>query len=365
MGSFFHEGLLNLVIRGARALYPSGVVRISETLRSPRGVLLMPSESLGDMLGAFPVIRALRRAFRETRIAVMATPTASDLLRDTPGLDEVILCYPLNHPSNWRAFHRTVSELRSRGFDTLFSLDHERDRVKSLVGYLSGAKVRVGFRSRASAGLFNIVVDPPARTNYLALRNLALVGAVGIDTNGIDTAWSPSGKELRIAEQLAELRGLRSGGLIAGFEASAEQGRGRPALAERSGVLKDQFGARFVVFREHPPAAYSQEMDLTTADGAVDLACRTIRDVLAILACCDVFLCENTNLLHFAVAMGVPTVAFLPEGMSAVLVPPESRRVSIVRGNGIGNEDLLNIIARLAPPGVERRGSGKAGDSQP
>ncbi len=361
MRSFLHDCLLNLVIRGARALHPSGVVPISETLRRPNGILLMPSESLGDVLHALPAIRALRRAFPDTRIAVMARPTASDLLVDTPGLDEVILCYPLEHPSNWKAFRRTVSEVRSRGFDTLFSLDDHADRVKSLVGYLSGAKVRVAFRNDHEDGLFNIVVDPPAQDPYMATRNLALVHAVGIDTAGIDTCWSPSENELRIAEQLAELRGLRSDGLLAGFEAPANLRHEPPALAERSRVLKERFGARFVVFQEQPPAAYSQEGDLTRGEGGVDLACRTIRDVLAILGCCDVFLCRNTNLLHFAVAMGVPTVAFLPEDVPAGLRPPKSPRVSVVRDADVGDEDLAQIIARLVP---QFQGWGKAGKPQ-
>ncbi len=362
MRSFFHECLLNLAIRSARALYPSGVVSMSETLRRPGGVLLMPSESLADVLCALPVVRALRRVFPETRIALTASPAALDLLRDTPGLDEVILCYPLEPPANWRGFRRTVSELRSRNFDTLFSLDHEEDRVKSLVGYLTAARVRIGFRGEIDDGLFNIRVDPPGDDRYLALRNLALVRAVGIDTGGIDTTWSPSKKETRIAEQLTELRGLRGGGLIAGFEAPSSGRRDRPDLAEFGSVLRERFGARFVVLKEQPAAGYSQETDPTGPEEGADLACRTIRDVLSILGCCDVFLCRNTNLLHFAVSMGVPTVAFLPEDMPAALEPPPSRRLHVVRGGRLSDDGLSTIVARLVPQLHEW---GKAGDERP
>ena len=98
MRALLQNCFLNLVIRGAQSLYPTGVVAVSKTLRRPLGILLIPSESLADTLHALPVVRALRRAFPDTRISMMTRTASSDLVKDAPGLDEAILCYPLDHP---------------------------------------------------------------------------------------------------------------------------------------------------------------------------------------------------------------------------------------------------------------------------
>ncbi|MCK4547928.1 MAG: glycosyltransferase family 9 protein [Candidatus Eisenbacteria sp.] len=349
MRSLFREWFLNLVIRGARARYPSGVVALSETLRHPRGILLIPSESLADMVHALPVVRALRRAYPDTRISMLASSAASDLLADAPGLDEAILCYPLDPPSNWRAFRQIVSELRTRGFDTLFSLDHAHDSVKSLVGYLSGATARVSFRDGDGHGLYNVVVDAPTANPYVATRGLTLLRSVGIDVSGIGTGWLPTENERKIAGQLVHLRGLGQGGILVGLEAAGTLMEEPPEMARMGRVLQRAFGAKFVVFQEDPPAACWQRGEPTAVEGAEDLACRTVRDVLSILASCDIFLCRATNLLHFAVAMGVPTLASLPPTMPRSMVPPESARLKVISAEHFSEDELLGLVEILVP----------------
>jgi len=362
MRSYVQDWIVRVVTRGARVFYPSGVVALTETLRRPQGILLVPSESLRDVLHTLPVVRVLRRAFPEAPISLMARADAADLFKEAPGLNEVILCYPLEPPSRWKAFRQVVSEIRARHFDTLFSLDHHHDPVKALLGYLSGAKVRVGFRNGVNRDLYNILVDPPAVEAYLADRNLTLLRSVGIDTSGIGTDWTPSDRERRIAEQLVDLRGLSQSELLVAFEAETDLCRDRPVLGHLSRALREELSAKFIVVQESPPAAYSQETDLVRPGEGVDLACRTIRDALAILSCCDVFLCRNTNLLHFAVAMGVPTLALLPRSVPDRIVPPASERLVVVRESQIPETQVCGIVRRLV---AGRGGRGRAGDRRP
>jgi len=201
----------------------------------------MPSESLADTLHALPVARALRRAFPDTRISMMTRTASSDLVKDAPGLDEAILCYPLDHPWNWKAFRQTVTEVRTRNFDTRLCLDHENDSVKAVVGYVSGARVRIAYGDSQRRDLFNVVVDPPEKNSYLATRGLALLRAVGIDTDGVGAEWFPPEAEWKIADQLVGLRGLRQDGILAGFESTGNLTNEPPALARFSGALKEHF----------------------------------------------------------------------------------------------------------------------------
>ena len=351
MRSLFQQAVLNLAVRAARGLYPSGVVRVTETLRRPRGVLLMPAETLADVLHALPVVAALRRRYPETRIALLARPDASDLLADADGLDEAVLAYPLAPPTSWSAFRRVVAEIRARSFDTLLSLDREYDRVKALVGYLSGAPVRVGYGGGRDAGLYNVRVAPAAREAYQPLRNLALLESVGIDTNGVDVRWRPTEAEHRIAEQLLALRGPAEGPLVA-LEARPGAPLEHPALEDWIGGLRERFGARILVVREAPPAAAF--LGPKAEGGGADLACRSIREVLALLSCCDLFVCEDTRLLHFAWAMDVPTAACLPPDPDPVLQPAASGRWASVPGGGLSPDDRDALVRHLVPAAAAR-----------
>jgi ADP-heptose:LPS heptosyltransferase len=352
MRSFYQRWVLDQAIRRARRSRPGDAVPVTGTLREPQGVLVVPGGTLADALHALPVIRTFRQASPGARISVLAHPDASDLLGDAPGLDEALLCYPLAHPSAWKPFRELVSELRSRRFDLLVSLDAEYDRVRALTGFLSRATVRLGYGGGRDAALYNVRVDEPREPLYRPERNLALLRAVGIETQGVDVGWFPPENERRIARQLSEIRNLRPGGPLIGLEGAVDPADRRPA--EWGETLRKTFGARLLVVRESPPAAASWNGDATAA---MDLGCRTLGDMLALLSTCDLFVAEDRSLLHFAVAMGVATLAVLPGSTRPERVPPESARVVRLGTGAPSAADLRSGAARLLGAGWPARES--------
>lgn len=66
-----------------------------------RNMLVVRLNNLGTVLMATPTIRALRWRFSQSRITCLIKPTAEIVLRDNPGVDDLIFFdapwYPQNH----------------------------------------------------------------------------------------------------------------------------------------------------------------------------------------------------------------------------------------------------------------------------
>jgi len=57
---------------------------------------------------------------------------------------------------------------------------------------------------------------------------------------------------------------------------------------------------------------------------------RKMRDVVSLLEQCDLFIAGNTDLVYFAVAMGVPTVALMAPQESEETALPESSCLEVI-----------------------------------
>ncbi|MCX6023433.1 MAG: glycosyltransferase family 9 protein [Chloroflexi bacterium] len=82
-------------------------------------LLLCP---IGDTLFATPTLRALRRAYPDTAITVVAHPTNRPLLEDRPDVDH-LLTHPTRARASWAGVRRDLAALRTAPFDLGVSLN--------------------------------------------------------------------------------------------------------------------------------------------------------------------------------------------------------------------------------------------------
>jgi heptosyltransferase-1 len=118
-------------------------------------ILIIRPSSIGDIVMASPMLNALKNGYPKARITWLADPSAIDLLRFNPHLDEVI---PWNK-SKWkrlwkkgrlvsllREILRFSREMRARHFD--LAIDAQGLLRSRILAWLSGARERVGFESK-------------------------------------------------------------------------------------------------------------------------------------------------------------------------------------------------------------------------
>ncbi|MEJ2576500.1 MAG: lipopolysaccharide heptosyltransferase I [Gammaproteobacteria bacterium] len=158
----------------------------------PERILIIRLSAMGDIVMASPLIDALRARRPDAYLAWLVQPEFAPLLRDHPGLDEVIvwprrpwgeLWRARRYHDLWRSVQAFRDELRRRQFALVFDM---QGLLKSaLFAWLSGAPRRIGLDSREGSGrlMTEVVSSTAADGGLIGSEYRHLAGLLGLDTD--------------------------------------------------------------------------------------------------------------------------------------------------------------------------------------
>jgi heptosyltransferase I len=292
------------------------------TSRRPR-IAIVKLSSLGDVVHALPVARALRHALPDAHLTWVVEAREYAIVRDHPDLDAVV-------PVDTRRWRRLIwrragagevlgkvgrlrMRIRRAAFDVAIDL---QGLIKSgLLTAYTGAPVRIGFsaarcRERMNALFTNHRVTPPASARHVVEQYLSLLAPLGI-TPGSPEFFVPvpAAAERRMDELLLK-EGVKRGDRLVAIN----PGAGRPdkrwpvenfhALADR---LATETGARLLVLWGPDEAHMAREIALDLPGASALLAPPTdLGELTALLQRCRLMIGNDTGPLHLAAALGTP-----------------------------------------------------------
>ncbi|MGK2962990.1 MAG: glycosyltransferase family 9 protein [Gemmatimonadaceae bacterium] len=313
-------------------------------------VLVMEPWYIGDVVLATPILRAIRRRYPEARTTLLGAPHAEELLRHSGLADEVIVAdLPWTAKSakydprryNLRTMRDLIAKLRQRRFD--LTIDARMDLRSNLLTFLTGAPRRVGYDFGGGAFLLTDAVAADPDRNHRVDDWLELMRPLEARGGSINASGS-EGLEPYLAVSEAErdeaAARLRAAGISPGEPVVAVHGgAGDPRrrwprssfekVAER---LAAGHGARVIWFLE--PDADESAIPVATA------AFRTsLREMMALLTHCNLFLCNDSGPMHIADALDVPVVAVFLTGNPVWHRP--YRKDQLVVGAGTGHDFMI------------------------
>jgi len=294
------------------------------TVPSPR-IAIVKLSSLGDVVHALPVARAIRRALPEAHLTWLVEAREHALIRDHPDLDTVVAVDTRRwrrliwRPSGAREVLREVrglrATLRREALDVAIDL---QGLIKSgLLTACTGARVRIGFRAarcreRLSALFTNRRVLPPASARHVVEQYLSLVTPLGITPGPPEFhVPAPAAAERRMDELLAK-EGVKRGARLVAIN----PGAGRPeklwpvasfrALADR---LATEADARLLVLWGPAESHLAREIAVGLPGSGALLAPPTdLAELTALLRRCRLVIASDTGPLHLAAALGTPAL---------------------------------------------------------
>jgi ADP-heptose:LPS heptosyltransferase len=310
-----------------------------------RNVLVIEPWQIGDVVLATPILRALRARYPAARITVLGKPHAEELLRHSGLVDEVIV-FDIPWTAKTRKYdparyergqlRELIAKLRARQFD--LTLDARMDLRSNILTYLSHAPRRVGFDFGGGAFLLTDAVPAQPDEKHRVDDWLDLMRPLAGESAPL---WENVEPMLRVsdAESEAAAATLRKAGIgpddvvVAIHGGASDPRRMWPAesferIAER---LRVESGVKTVFFLE--PAAADRDIP-----GALVLR-TSLREMMAVLSHCDLFLCNDSGPMHIADALGVPVVAVFLTGNPVWHRPYRSDQ--IVVGAGTGHDFLV------------------------
>lgn len=286
---------------------------------TPRSVLLIRPDHLGDMLFATPAFRNLRAALPQARITLLAGPWGQPVVARNPDLDEVRLCsfpgferQPKAHPAaSYRLLFETARTLRGQ-FDTALVLRFDHWWGAWLAA-AAGIPRRIGYDQLATRP-FLTDAQPYRAGRHEVVQNAALVAALAPGTTGdpaplrFDIAkpartWAAEWLRSHGADTVQPLVAIHPG-------AGAAVKQWPPAAwAQVARGLMEAPGARILLTGGASERPLTDAIAAELSGPVFNAAGQTSLDQLAaLLARCRLALGADSGPLHLAVAVGTPTV---------------------------------------------------------
>jgi heptosyltransferase-2 len=281
-----------------------------------RNILVMEYWNLGDVVMQSPFLINLRNQYPNAHIVLLTSPKVLPLIDNQNFVDETIeLRVPwAQHYSRWRKYnpfsrlwfslHRILQLLRARHFDLAFSA--RADLRDNFILWFINARRRVGYAFGGGGFFLTDMVEPDLRDPHFSNRWLRLLQHLGKPIRERQPHLSVTVEEIQVAKILLEARGLISGDFLVGVHAGARSINrqwGEGNFAEVAQRLIEQFPVKILWFQE--PGQYAPA---PTGNKVVPLSL-PLREFMAVLSQCSMFLCNDSGPMHIASALNVPVVA--------------------------------------------------------
>jgi len=288
----------------------------------PLRIAIVKLSSLGDVIHALPVARALRRALPEAELTWIVEAREYAILRDHPDLHRVLPVDTrrwrrlIRRPAGAREVGRKLGRLRLRvrasRFDVALDL---QGLIKS--GFLTaytGAPVRIGFaaarcRERLNCLFTNRRVTPPPEAVHVVDQYLSLLAPLGL-TPGPAEFWVPERPpaERRMEEFLVESGVKRRDPLVAINPGAGREEKRWPverlaAVAER---LAAECGAQILLLWGPDEVHMARQIRDALSTRAVLAPPTDLDELAALLRRATLVVANDTGPLHLAAALGTP-----------------------------------------------------------
>lgn len=288
-------------------------------------ILVFAYHGLGNFIMYTPALKLLREQFPAARIDLQVgnNTGCEEVLGGAHFFDNI---YNLPYSAGVRAWARRAGEIRKARYDLTINEFHSHSWPLALLVTASGAPYRLGHVTSPGWSeqfsrygfLFNIPVrmreDEHEIERYLDLARA--IGITGMPYTEARTFIHLTGADREFAKGFVDSHGLGPATSLIGMQpgtSPAMRWKQWPveryrAVVER--LLKEMPGAGFLLFGSPSETAMIARM----AEGlgprvSVAAGKTTVKQAAALIEKCDLLVCNDSGLMHAAVAVGTPVVA--------------------------------------------------------
>ncbi len=311
------ERFLAAMASGAAALASPFLPK--STANQPREVLVLRLDRIGDVLMSLPALHMLREALPSAKIRLAVGEWSREIAQDAP-VDEILIWSAPwvgrrdEGASSLKDLWRAARSRRAARPD--LAIDLQGDVRALWLMSASGAGARVGYANTGSASLLTSVVELDENLNFVEQNGRAIEAALGRPLPRRPFRWLDETRRSRGRETLARVvseSGLARTGPIVGLHPGAGRSIKEWPIErwiELGAALVREKGALLAVTGSAGEAGKAGAMKQALPAAVLDLSGKLGLGAFAeVMSGLDAFVSGDTSAMHFASALGVPSVA--------------------------------------------------------
>ena len=296
-------------------------------------ILVIRVDGIGDLLNSTPAIALLRENYPSAEITVLARPLNASVLIGNPDVDRILIFdRDGKHRSLFPQF-RFYRELRRERFQLVVAM--QTAMWSHLVAFLSGARYRLGrYQKRFRSTLTHAWRGRYRKGEIHEVdRNLELVRLICDGEGQRKLVFHLSPDEIATAKAQLASWGIGDESFLIGIHpggSSFDKRWPEQQYAELADRLAHHYNATILLLQGPGEAELTNNIQTAMQSAAITHAPETVRELGALLSCCDLVVCNDSGPMHLAAALDVPTVAIFGP-TDHVAWHPLSENASIVR----------------------------------
>ncbi|MEX1298848.1 MAG: lipopolysaccharide heptosyltransferase II [Desulfotignum sp.] len=304
--------------------------------QSCRRILIRAANWVGDAVMTTPVIRAVRKNFPEAHITVLAKPWVIPVYASNPHVDEIMVYDHAGRHKMGMGTLRLAKDIRRRRFDLAILMQNAFEAA--LLVFLAKVPLRVGYNTDARTLLLRpaIPLDPALKKTHLIDYYLGILRGAGMAIDGRDMDLYISRADQKRADVL--LSGIKQNrrDRVLGINPGATGGTAKRWFPDRYAALcrrlADTFDTKILIFGGPGDHDLGEQIAAMAPGCCVNLAGNTgLGQAFALIHRCDLFVTNDSGLMHAAAALHIPQVAVIGSTDPVATSPdsPVSRMIRV------------------------------------
>jgi ADP-heptose:LPS heptosyltransferase len=295
--------------------------------KEPENILVMKFFGMGSILLASPSLRELKKKYKSAKITVFTLLSNRELCDILDSIDDVI-CLDINGPLSFlKSFRRAIFDIRKRRFAIIINLEFLTNfsiLVTLLVTFLKKPSIKVGFSSpyswRNSVHDINVCFDHSKHIMKIFAKTVSsLTGEFFVPSLEPERALLLAKREAGYREKLVR---ENSDLAYCSFFVCVNINAGELSLQRRwpkeyfaqiiNSLIKRPQIAIFLIGGRQDVEYVSQfKKLLAPSSRVIDVCGKTnLKELIGLFSESSLFIANDGGPLHFAVAIGLPTVSF-------------------------------------------------------
>jgi len=262
-----------------------------------------------------PALEAAGKCFPDCHITLLAKPWVTPLFEEHPVVDDIITYKGSSgFFSGTREIFRLSAEIRQYNFDMVILFQNAFEAA--LIAFLAGIKHRVGFDTDHRAIFLTdpVPMNFNLKTDHQVGYYLDILKHLGCACDLNDPRLYVSKKNKNKANILLEKMGIKKEDTVLGLSPGAIFGPAKRWSPDRFASIGDraceEWNARVIILGSNREKELCDKVSEKMKHQAINLCGMTgLGEAMAVIDQSDLFLTNDSGLMHVAGALNVPLVA--------------------------------------------------------